>query len=126
MVAFPAWYALVVGFGMIAQWVFFLITGQVPELQTEPIRISFHLAGKVITALALIAGGVGLLSHKRWGRDITLLGNGLLIYTAVVSPGYFAQNGDWSLVVMFAVILGLSLVSVAVLLRAGRARPAGA
>ena len=32
---------LVVGTGMIGQWIMFLATGQVPELKTEPLRIRF-------------------------------------------------------------------------------------
>jgi hypothetical protein len=33
---FAAVFALVVGAGMIGQWLFSLATGQVPELKTEP------------------------------------------------------------------------------------------
>jgi len=57
---FAGWYGIVVGFLMLAMWSFFLATGQVPELQTEPYRIAFHLAGEFITALVLIDGGFGL------------------------------------------------------------------
>jgi hypothetical protein len=35
----------------------------------------------------------------------------MLAYTAIVSPGYFAQQGQWPLVGMFAVILALDIVS---------------
>jgi len=116
-VAFPAWYGLIVGVGMLAQWAFFIATGQVPELVTEPIRISFHLAAEGVTAVALIVGGTGLLTGRCWARAVALLSNGMVVYTAIVSPGYFAQSGDWHLVAMFAVILALALFSIAVLLR---------
>ena len=109
---FAAWYSLVVGFLMLAQWTFFLAAGQVPELHTEPYRIGFHLAGEAVTALALIVAGGGLLRGKAWARPLGLTALGLLIYTAIVSPGYFAQQGVWPLVAMFVVILALALFSL--------------
>jgi len=35
----------------------------------------------------------------------------------IASPGYFAQRGQWQLLLMFAGLLALDLVSIAVLLR---------
>jgi hypothetical protein len=110
---FAAIYAIVVGAGMIGQWLFFLATGQVPELVTEPLRIRFHLAAEFATALALLAGGLALLTGQAWGRWFYLLAMGMLLYTVIVSPGYFAQKGQWAFVGMFAVVLLLALVSIA-------------
>lgn len=58
---FCGWYAITVGIVMIGQWVFFISMGQVPELQSEPLRIAFHLASEGITAILLILSGVGVL-----------------------------------------------------------------
>jgi hypothetical protein len=109
---FAAVFALVVGTGMIGQWLLFLITGQVPELQTEPLRIRFHLAAEFATALALLIGGLALLTDQAWGRWFYLLATGMLLYTVIVSPGYFAEKGQWAFVGMFASVLLLALVSI--------------
>ena len=109
---FAAVFALVVGVGMIGQWVLFLATGQVPELETEPLRIRFHLAAEFTTALALLVGGSALLTDQTWGRWFYLLAAGMLLYTVIVSPGYFAEKGQWAFVGMFAVVLLLALVSI--------------
>jgi peptidoglycan/LPS O-acetylase OafA/YrhL len=103
-------YAIVVGLLMFGQWAMFLATGNVPELQTEPIRISFHLAGEFITAGLLVASGLGLLTLKKWGYHVFLLSMGMLLYTIIVSPGYFAQLGQWVFVVMFALLVVLTLI----------------
>jgi hypothetical protein len=108
--------AIVIGIGMIGQWSFFLATKRVSELQSEPFRIGFHLAGEFLTALALIAGGAGLLSGASWGRPTYLVATGMLLYTVVVSPGYFAQRREWPLVGMFAVLLVLALISLILIL----------
>ena len=109
---FAAVFALVVGVGMIGQWILFLATGQVPELETEPLRIRFHLAAEFTTALALLVGGLALLTDQPWGRWFYLLAAGMLLYTVIVSPGYFAEKGQWAFVGMFAVVLLLALVSI--------------
>ena len=109
---FASVFALVVGVSMIGQWLLFLLTGQVPELETEPLRIRFHLAAEFVTAIALLVSACGLLTHQVWGRWFYLLAVGMLVYTLIVSPGYFAQKGQWAFVGMFAVILMLALVSL--------------
>ncbi len=116
-VVIPAWFSLLVGLLMAAQWVFFLVTGQVPELHTAPIRIAFHLVAESVTAVSLMIAGMGLLRKKSWGRSAGLFAHGLLVYTVVVSPGYFAQAGEWPMVAMFCVLVILAAASVAVLAR---------
>ena len=109
---FASLYAILVGIGMIGQWSVSLATKRVPELKTEPLRIAFHLAGEFLTAIALIVGGLGLLTNTPWGRPIYLVAVGMLLYTVIVSPGYFAQKREWPMVVMFAVLFVLALVSL--------------
>jgi len=114
---FAAWYGIVVGIGMIAQWIFFIISGNVPEFQAEPWRIAFHLAGELVTALALIISGTATFKSVNWGKKVLLVGLGMVIYSEIVSPGYFAQLGQWALVAMFAVFLLGAVVSVINLLK---------
>jgi len=114
---FSAWYGIVVGFGMIAQWIFFILTGGVPELQTEPWRIAFHLAAEMTTALMLIVSSLATLKSIAWGKTALLVGLGMVIYSEIVSPGYFAQLGQWALVAMFAVLLFGATVAVMTVLK---------
>jgi hypothetical protein len=116
---FTAWYAIFVGIMMIAQWTFFLMTGSVPEVQSEPIRLAFHLAAEFVTAISLIVAGGAVLRSKPWGRTFILAALGMLMYTVIVSPGYFAQQGQWLLVGMFAVLFVLAISSMRGLLKGG-------
>lgn len=113
---FAAVFAIVVGLGMIAQWALSLAKGQVPELGTEPIRIRFHLAAEFTTAAALIVSATGLLAGSSWGISAYLVAVGMLLYTVIVSPGYFAQQGNWALPAMFGLILVLALVTLVLVL----------
>ena len=47
------------------------------------------------------------------GPAVLQLAVGMLLYTVIVSPGYFAEKGEWAYVGMFAVVLALALVSLA-------------
>jgi hypothetical protein len=117
---FAGWYSIIVGFLMLAQWSYFIAAGQVPELQTEPLRIAFHLAAEAATALALIVSGIALLQKRAWARTAGFTALGMLTYTVIVSPGYFAQQGVRPLVGMFAVLLALAIVSLRLLARQAR------
>lgn len=102
---FAAWYGILIGIGMIAQWAVSILSGGVPEFQTEPWRIAFHLAAEFSTALMLIISGAAVLRSTAWGKYLLLVALGMVIYSEIVSPGYFAQLGQWPMVAMFAVIL---------------------
>lgn len=103
-------FSIFVGISMIGMWLMFYFTDSIPELATEPAKISMHLAAEFATALALIFGGWGLLKLKAWGEPLYLLATGALIYTMIQSPGYFLQTGEPGFVVMFAVLLILAIV----------------
>ncbi len=109
---FPAWCSLSIGILMFAQWAFFIAAGQVVEMRTAPVALAFHLVAEATTAILLIVGGVGLLRRSAWAPKLLMVANGLLIYTVIVSPGYFAQSGQWPLVGMFVLLLVLAVVCI--------------
>lgn len=109
---FSAWYGIIVGIMMITQWTFFIAADLVPELKIAPWSIGFHLAAELITALALLISGAAVLKQKPWGNKVLLAALGLVIYSEIASPGYFAQSGQWALVGMFAVLLTGAVAAV--------------
>lgn len=117
---FPAWYGILVGLLMIAQWIFSILAGGVPEFQTAPWEIAFHLAAEFSTAIVLIVGGVTMLRSSAGSRTVLLLGLGMVIYSELVSPGYFAQLNQWAFVAMFAVLLFGAVWSSMLLLKEAR------
>ena len=105
---FSAIYALCVGVLMLAQWVIFLLTGNVPELQSAPWSIAFHLVAEILTAIMLIISGIMLLKRHPRGKQIFLLSVGMVVYAMINSAGHFAQSKDWIFLVMFGVLLVLA------------------
>ena len=103
-------YSILIGVSIIGMWTILYITGSIPEFDTESMRIGMHLVAEIATGIILILGAYGLLSNKRWGYNIYLISMGMLIYTLLVSPGYYAEKGNYLFVAMFAIILFFSIV----------------
>lgn len=110
--SYSAVFAIVVGLAMIGEWTRLYLSRQIPELKDEPIRISFHIAAELVTAGCLISGGVGLWIDSGWGRSLYLVAMGMLFYTAILSPGYFAQQGNWKWPGFFLMLVVLGLAGV--------------
>ncbi len=114
---FSAWYGVGVGTLIILQWIFFAATRAVPEFQTTPWAIGFHLIAELLLASSLMISGVATLRLKPWGGKVLLVALGMAIYSEINSPGYFAQPGQWALVVMFALLLVCATTAVMMILK---------
>jgi hypothetical protein len=97
-------FALAVGVSIVVWWVTVFVTGQVPEMANAPVQLAFHVTAELLAAVLLIRAGVGMLARSRWARDEYLVGLGMLLYTVVGSPGYFAQAGQWPMVGIFGAV----------------------
>ncbi len=109
---YTAIFSIAVGVLMIGQWGVSLVKRNVAELSSEPIRIGFHLVAEFLTAAVLVLAGVALLAQSLVGYPLALLGLGMLLYTLINSPGYFAQKGQWPMVMLFVVLFILALLSL--------------
>ena len=103
-------YSLFMGISMLAMWLMFYFTNSIPEIQTKPVELGLHVVAEVSTALLLIIGAIGLLLKKSWGLKTYLISMGMLLYTLILSPGYFLQKGEIPFVIMFMVFLMLAIV----------------
>mgnify|MGYP000302969650 CR=1 FL=1 len=118
-------YAIGVGLAMLGMWTAFYLAGEISDLTTAPLEIGFHLLAEGLTAIALLAAGVGLL--RDWGAAVRLLpvALGMLLYTVVNSAGYYAPLGEWPMVGMFLALTALTLVLVLAILRGWMDLPEG-
>ena len=115
-------WAMVIGLGMGGWWAVLLATGQMPELRATPVQASMHLGAEFLTALALLAGGAGLLARREWGLKIHLSSLGMLLYAVVQAAGYYAQHGDVAMIGMFAVLALLAVGGIVLAVGAENSR----
>jgi hypothetical protein len=103
-------YSLFIGILMIGMWSMLILTGKVPEMATKPVEIMLHLLAEFTTALLLIGGGIALLKKIKIGYNLNLVALGMLLYTLIVSPGYYLQRGDWTFVGIFALVFIFTMI----------------
>lgn len=94
-------YSIVVGFCMVTMWSMLLVTNQVAEIHTEPIRIISHIASELITAILLIVGGFISIRKVKWGLRVHTLSLGMLFYSVMTAGGYYMQLRDYAMSTMF-------------------------
>jgi hypothetical protein len=107
-----AGYSIFIGLSMIGMWIMFYYTRGIPELNTKPAEIGLHIIGEMVTAVLLIIGGYALFTKKGWGSQIYSLSMGMLLYTLIVSPGYYVQRGEVPFIIMFSVLFLLSVLFI--------------
>jgi hypothetical protein len=109
-------FSIFMGLSMLGMWTMFYLSGSIPELVTKPMEISMHIVAELLTAVMLIVGGIGVLVDKKWGRKIYFVSMGMLLYTLIVSPGYYIQRGNIGFVAMFAVFFVISIIFLRLML----------
>ena len=120
---FPAVYALAVGLLMLLQWTRTLISGQIPD-PDEPYsgrgkrELAFHWVAEAISAAALVVSGIALLCNAPWSAWWFPLSLGMLLYTLINSPGYFAERGEWRIVGAFGVLFAGAMAALVTFLSA--------
>jgi hypothetical protein len=105
-------YSIIIGIAMICMWLIFIVTNQIPEIKSEPITITYHLIAEFLTAILLLIGGYGLFTKKVWGFHLYLISMGMLLYTVIVSAGYYANLGDMIMIGMFSIFQLLTLIFI--------------
>ena len=109
-------YATILGIGILGLWFMLLFTRQVPELETEPIAISFHITAESLMGILSLLSGILMLVNLQWSLYLFILTMGLVIYAVINSAGYYGQRKEWGFVIMFAIILIITISLVLLIL----------
>ena len=104
-----AFFNIIIGLIIIYQWFISLRKEDVPEMDTSPKTILTHTIAEMITAITLIMSGILLLQEKGKGYLLYLLSTGMLIYTIVNSAGYFWDKKNYSVVIVFGLLLAATI-----------------
>ena len=103
-----------IGVGIIGLWTMLLLTKQVPELETEPVAITFHITAEFIMGLLSLLSGISLLIDLSWAPYFFFLAMGSVVYAVINAAGYYGQRKQWAFVIMFGIIL-IASVSLVIL-----------
>lgn len=103
-------YIIIIGIAMLSMWIFLLGKREVPELTTKPTQIYFHLVAELLTSIALIIGGIGLIMNQSWGVAIFFISIGMAIYSTINAAGFYGQLKDWPMFIVLIVFTIISLI----------------
>jgi len=105
-------FTIIVGFLMISMWTGLILTGQVPGLMSPQLEIKIHIITEMLTAGALIIGGISVI--KEWSslRDLHLVSQGMLVYAVLNSSGYYIDRNQFTITILFAMILVGTVLSL--------------
>jgi len=102
-------FAVIVGIAMILLWAWLLINDDVPDLDTRPLAMWFHIIGEVATGIVLIVAGWGLLTAAIWARRLYLVAIGMLLLAVVHAIAWYGGRGEFWMVVAMVVLAVLGV-----------------
>jgi hypothetical protein len=117
------WGQVIVGTAIAALWLLLLVTGQVPEVDEGRIGIWFHITAELLLATVLVGAGLALLRGSARARLLSALALGALGYSAVNSPGWYAERGEWAMVGLFALVVCATIAAFGWVWRTALAAP---
>jgi hypothetical protein len=103
-------YAIIIGIAMLLMWFLLLLKREVPELNTKPTQIFFHLVAEFVTSVILVVGGIGLVMNQPWGVPIFFIAIGMAIYSTINAAGFYGQLKDWPMFITLIVFTFISLL----------------
>ena len=108
-------YTILIGITMLGMWFLLIFKREVPELKTKPTQIFFHLAAELITAVALIIGGIGFIMNQPWGLAIFFIAIGMAIYSTINAAGLYGELKDWPMFITLMLFTVFSLLIAALI-----------
>lgn len=105
-------FAIICGSGIAVMWIILLINGKVPELKTEPYGITTHITAEMLLASALFVSGIMGLRGRKKAEKLILVAFGGLVYSVVNSSGYYIDNPNAGLTIMFGIILFVTIYAI--------------
>lgn len=111
-------YSILVGIFMMGFWGVLVATQQA-ELDERPWDMRLHITAEFATAILLIVSGLGGLIASIGTVGLAPVALGMLLYTTVNSPGFYAGRRNWPMVGMFAALTILTVAALVGLLALG-------
>jgi hypothetical protein len=95
---------------MFGTWLYLFLPNQYPEARTLPLETSYLLVAEFLTAAALVVGGFGIFSQRKWATPLTLVALGELIYCTIRFAGELGQAGSLLGLVFFTTVGAFGVV----------------
>lgn len=108
-------FAIVAGAAILINWIWLFASGNVPELQIQPVTTWVRIITEFATAILLLAAGVGIAVGAPWARKVYLVAVGALLFAVVHAVAIYGQTGE---PIMVVAALGLAVLAFFFAMRA--------
>ena len=112
-----ALFSIIIGVSIISLWIMLYLSNQIPELKTEPVNITLHIFSEILLAIILIIASIQLINKSRNSEKTFLISMGLLLYSVINAAGYYGQNENWVMVVLFSLLFIFSTIFIFISLK---------
>lgn len=104
-------YFVFVGILIIFTWIILISSGEVTELDSQPISMGFHLFSEAILSLVLILSGALLFIKKKYAACLFFLSLGLLSCSVVhAGLAYYEFSDSLAPVFAFMILIIINLI----------------
>ena len=111
-------YCILTGISIFGFWISLSVRKQLyaSRFPQKPIEVTYHVVAEIVTAVFLVASGVGLVLDYQLARILSALSLGMLLYAELNGPGFYTGQRNRWMVVLFYVIAFLTVVAIVSLL----------
>ncbi len=109
-------FSILMGAMLLGTWGYLFLSNNYPAAATSPLETGYLLVAEFLTGAGLVAGGIGMLTNRRWGLALTLVALGELVYCTVRFAGELGQGGSvpglafFTAVAIFGILFAVYLV----------------
>jgi len=104
-----AYYSIFLAVAIIGYWIMTLSSGNYAEGKIE---ISFHVFSEILMAIICFLGGILLLIKNKHGRNLSIVGFSMILYSVLNAAGYFGERNELSLTIMFLALFLISSIAL--------------
>lgn len=103
------WYSITLGVSVILLWTFILKPFEQSEGKLE---MGFHLMSEFLMACFCIVSGIKILLKHRESFLVNSVAHGMVIYSAANAAGFYGEQGNISMMIMFLILFSVSLIII--------------
>jgi hypothetical protein len=97
-------FSILMGSMMFGTWSFLFLFNRYPQEKIFTIETGYLLVAEFLTSAALVLGGYGVLSQRKWAMPLLLIALGELIYCTIRFAGELGQAGSLAGLTFFTIV----------------------
>jgi len=104
-----AYFSIFLGLTIIGMWLNLLLYGTFVESR---IGIGFHILAEFIMAVFCVLSGIMIIQNKPFAIETNMAGMSMATYSSLSAIGYYGQQGQKPMVLVFTIIFLLSSITL--------------